>query len=395
MPDDTLLARYFHALNAAVMFLQRAVVSRDQGPWGARPHDILGAVMTHNLTRLQAAAHSWALQAHYNDRFHIDLRESGFPAYREVLALNDAQRDAKKRLAELPDPSRIKNDMIDQMMKSRKMPTALQKKMAERLFFQDLRKHSDHKGVFPPFMKPKTIRISKNPSNGRPYYVVYWSVYDGVANLPLLYTLVVEDSSKSVADGQAEHSFEQAVRPKGGKLSKSGAEEGMEGIPNGELSNKFTKFVESHSGYALTLTTIGTALDQDFPELHPKQLRRFVLGPFYAGGITRHNEIVQELLDKVDYTPDSWLLTWTMQELYSASEKPGQRRFWSSTPPSQIFHINTDDVDCVQQGVSAVEYHALVPHAAYQAVYASGNAAEVFGRYQCSIVSENDVIRQI
>ncbi|MBL4647034.1 MAG: hypothetical protein JKY99_11330, partial [Rhizobiales bacterium] len=168
VPDETLLTRYFQALNAAIMFLQRAVVSRDQGPWGARPHDILGAVMTHNLTRLQAAAHSWALQAHYNDRFHIDLSESGFPAFREVLALNEAQKTAKERLKELPDPSRIKRDMIDQMLKSRKMPSALQKKMAERLFFQDLRQHNDNRGVFPPFTKPKTIRISKNPSNGRP-----------------------------------------------------------------------------------------------------------------------------------------------------------------------------------------------------------------------------------
>ncbi|MEH6728436.1 MAG: hypothetical protein V7703_19990, partial [Hyphomicrobiales bacterium] len=65
------------------------------------------------------------------------------------------------------------------------------------------------------------------------------------------------------------------------------------------------------------------------------------------------------------------------------------------SPPEQIFHINTDDIDCVQQGVSAVEYHALVPHAAYQAVYASGKAGDVFGRYQCSIVSEDDIIRQV
>lgn len=395
MGSQSVLSRYFYALKAAIMFLERAVVARDQGPWGARPHDILGAVMTQNLDRLENSARAWVLQARYQDRFRIDLDDSGFPVLQEVLALTDAESQAADRLKALPDPTTIKRKMVDEMLGRRKVPEALQKQMAERLFYQELRQRVSGTGSYPAFTAPKTIRMSINPKNDRPYYVVYWSTYDGTSNLPLLYTLVVEDSSKSVSNGAAQRIFDEALKPPKGKRAHPKAEQGMDGIPNSAMSDKFSKFLEANSSYSLTLTTIGTALDKEFEDLHPKQLRRFVLGPFYVGGITKHNELVQGLLDKVDSTIDSWLLTWTMQELFSKSEKEGQRRFWSSSPPEQVFHINTDDVDCVQQGVSAVEYHALVPHAAYQAVYASGNAAEVFGRYKCSIVSENDIIRQV
>ncbi|MFK8033401.1 MAG: hypothetical protein AB8B94_04575 [Hyphomicrobiales bacterium] len=395
MGSQTVLSRYFYALKAAIVFLERAVVSRDQGPWGSRPHDILGAVMTQNLGRLENSARAWVLQARYQDSFRIDLNESGFPALQEVLALSDAENQASERLKTLPDPTALKRKMIDQMLGNRKEPDALRKQMAERLFYQELRQNVSGDGIYTMHTAPKTIRISTNPKNDRPYYVVYWSTYDGKANLPLLYTLVLEDSSKSMASGAAKRIFRDALEPPSGKRQLAKADQGMDGIPNPVLSQKLTEFIEANSSYSLTLTTIATALDKEFDDLHPKQLRRFVLGPFYAGGITKHNELVQGLLDKVDATIDAWVLTWTMQELFSASEKPGQRRFWSSSPPEQVFHINTDDVDCVQQGVSAVEYHALVPHAAYQAVYASGNAAEVFGRYKCSIVSEDDIIRQV
>ncbi|MEP0521985.1 MAG: hypothetical protein ABJO09_17885 [Hyphomicrobiales bacterium] len=395
MGSQSVLSRYFYALKAAIIFLERAVVARDQGPWGSRPHDILGSVMTQNLERLENSARAWMLQARYQDSFRIDLNDSGFPVLQEILALTDAEKQAAERLKALPDPTTLKRKMIDQMLGSRKMPEALRKQMAERLFHQELRKNVSGAGTYPLFTPPRTIRISSNPKNDRPYYVVYWSTYDGNANLPLLYTMVVEDSSRSMEKGAANRIFREALEPPKGKRVHANAEQGMEGIPNPALSNALSNFIEANSSYSLTLTTIATALDKAFEDLHPKQLRRFVLGPFYAGGITKHNELVQGLLDKVDSTIDAWVLTWTMQELFSESEKPGQRRFWSSSPPEQVFHINTDDVDCVQQGVSAVEYHALVPHAAYQAVYASGNAAEVFGRYKCSIVSEDDIIRQV
>ena len=38
---------------------------------------------------------------------------------------------------------------------------------------------------------------------------------------------------------------------------------------------------------------------RDFETLHPKQLRRVVLGPFYSAGITENNSVVNEVLERV------------------------------------------------------------------------------------------------
>ena len=46
-------------------------------------------------------------------------------------------------------------------------------------------------------------------------------------------------------------------------------------------------------------------------------------------------------------------------------------------------------------GVSAYEKHALVPHDAYQALYASGDAAAIFGDYKVHVISGNQVISEV
>ena len=77
----------------------------------------------------------------------------------------------------------------------------------------------------------------------------------------------------------------------------------------------FDDFVEKNSSYSLSPATIAGNLDKDFDTLHPKQLRRIVLGPFYSAGITEHNSVVAEVLSKVRKPENGWLLTWTPRAL--------------------------------------------------------------------------------
>jgi hypothetical protein len=141
--------------------------------------------------------------------------------------------------------------------------------------------------------------------------------------------------------------------------------------------------------------TIAANLDKDFEPLHPKQLRRVVLGPFYSAGITENNSVVTEVLSKVGRAENAWLLTWTVQEVYSKGEKPGRRGLFSSEKDRQEFFINTDDLEAARQGVSSYEKHALVPHEAYQALYASGEAKKIFDGYRVHILSGGRVISDV
>src|SRR5690606_16693123 len=136
-----------------------------------------------------------------------------------------------------------------------------------------------------------------------PYYFVHWGAFDGLANLPLVYMAAVEDSSDNMVD---------TLVTRDGRLNeKVEIPLPVEGLLNPDLAHRFDDFAAKNSAYTLTPSTIATNLDKDFETLHPKQLRRFVLGPFYSAGITEHNSTVAEVLNKVRKAENAWLLTWT------------------------------------------------------------------------------------
>ena len=57
--------------------------------------------------------------------------------------------------------------------------------------------------------------------------------------------------------------------------------------------------------------------------------------------------------------------------------------------------IDTDDLEATRQGVSAYQKHALVPHDAYQALYASGEAEKIFSGFTVHVISGNQVISEV
>ena len=218
----------------------------------------------------------------------------------------------------------------------------------------------------------------------RPYYIVHWAAFDGTANLPLVYIAVIEDSSptmkKLLMNGDVIKQDLDIPFPIGGLL-------------NPDLAHQFDDFCEKNSGYGLTVATIADNMDKDFEHLHPTQVRRVVMGPFYSAGVTSHGGVVEKILEKVHRVENAWLLTWTQQELFSISETPAKWGLWGSTPARQTYHIETDDLEAVRQGVSHYERHALVPHEAYQQIYASGKRDEIFTGYKTHVVSGGQVLR--
>ena len=283
----------------------------------------------------------------------------------------------------IPAPDELRAEMADFILRHKEFPKALQRSMAERLYLEDVRAGA----VFSPFNLAQTVKVSVNPKNSRPFYLVHWAAFDGSANLPLIYMATVEDSSPAMV--------EQLVDD-GGKLNERvDIPLPIDGLLNPELAHRFDDFTEKNSAYTLSPVTIATNMDKDFETLHPKQLRRVVLGPFYSAGITENNSVVTEVLSKVRKPENAWLLTWTQQEVFSKGEKPGRKGLWSSEKTTQEFHINTDDLEAARMGVSNYEKHALVPHEAYQALYAAGDARKVFDGYKVHVLSQGQVISDV
>jgi hypothetical protein len=346
-------------------------------------HGIVARIVAGYIGRLEKSFACWRNRLGFAESFKISRAESGFPIFQNVLELENDRRQANQRLASIPQADELRNEMADFILRHKEFPAALQKQMAERLYLEDVRDGT----IFSPFVLAETAKVSVNPKMFRPYYLVHWAVFDGSANLPMVYMATVEDSSPAMVS--------QLVGRDGKLSDKVQIPLPVEGLLNPELAHRFDDFTEKNSAYSLSPVTIAVNLDKDFENLHPKQLRRVVLGPFYSAGITENNSTVTEVLSKVRRADNAWLLTWTLQEVFSKSEKPGRRGLWSSEPATQEFYINTDDLEATRQGVSSYEKHALIPHEAYQALYAAGEAQKIFVGYKVHVLSKGQVISDV
>jgi hypothetical protein len=378
-PESTAATRYFEALSRALDGVDTYLGDE------ARPEqkrDWVTGILAEYVNRLRGSLRSWQDRVAFAKKFRISQAESGFPVYQNVLELENDRREAKKRLAQMPDEDTIRKEMVDFILTKKAFPEALQLTMAERRYLSTV----DSGVHFSPLCLAKTIHVTVNAKTKRPLYIVHWGYYDGTANLPLVYVAFIEDSSKDVVDTLVD----------GDKLRR-GVEIPLpvEGLLNPALAHQFDAFCDKNSAYSLTLSTIATSLDKDFPTLHPKQLRRFVIGPFYHSEITVNGATVDKILQKVKRPENQWMLTWTMQEILSKNEIPGKWGIFGGEPAREEFFINTDDLDAARMGVSAYARHALVPHEAYQAIYAEGQADTIFAGYETHIISGNKVLRSI
>ena len=379
-PNTSQTQKYFSSLGNALDGLD-TYLRDEQSP--AQKHHLIASVISEYLTLMHDSLDSWESKVTFQNKFRISQTESGFPAFQNVLDLQNDSKDAEQRLSELRDPDVIRKAMVDHILTQRTFPVDLQKQMAERHYLELVQAGSH----FAPLVLPKTVKVSVNPKTKRPFYVVHWGYYDGSANVPLIYMATIEDSSPDI---------NKILVSSNGKLNREvNIKLPVEGLLNPDLAVQFDEFCEKNSAYSLMPTTIATNLDHDFDHLHPKQLRRFVLGPFYHSAFTRHGEKVDQILARVRNPANAWLMTWTLQEVYSINETPAKWGLWSSQPPREEFFIDTKDLDSVRMGVSSYERHAIVPHEAYQAIYASGQEQEIFDGYQKHVISDGHVLRNM
>ena len=374
------VAQYFNAIRAALGGLSTYLSNPDVVLPGS---GLAGQLLLPYVARLTNSFACWENRIGFTEQFRISRAESGFPVFQNVLELENDRLTAEKRLANIPDARSIRAEMADFILRTKAFPAALQSQMAERIYLEQIGKGD----IFSPYVLPETVRVAINEKTGRPYYVVTWAVFDGSNTLPMVYVAGIEDSSDNIrellvgGDGKLNPDLDIPL-PVGGLL-------------NPQLAAQFDDFASKNGAYSLTPATIATNMDKDFPTLHPKQLRRIVLGPFYSAGITENNARINEILSRVRKAENAWLLTWTMQEVFSKAERPATKGFFSSTPAIQEFHIDTNDLEAARMGVSAYEKHALVPHDAYQALYASGEANAIFGNYKVHVISGNNVVSEV
>jgi hypothetical protein len=262
----------------------------------------------------------------------FDRHESGFPIAQELMTMAVDAQQAEKHLAGMASEAELKDKMIRRILQDMAAPVDLQFAMAERLYYQAL-------------VQGKLFWTRNDPDaqwiedkGERRHYLVHWAVYDTQVNLPVVYLMNLEDSGD---------------RP----------------LPNDEDRwPQARAHLMAQSLAGLKLLTVATGFDKDFPDLHPKRLRRIHLGPMYSHDFTLQSGPISDVLASAQ-APDGedWALVWTVEDLVSEREEE-VKDGWFSTVERQIFALDPFSVAGADTGTTRTERMVILPERPYQAL---------------------------
>jgi hypothetical protein len=232
----------------------------------------------------------------------IDVHESGFPVFQEVATMANDAAQAGTHLDGMPDEAKLKEEMIRVIVGERTVPVKLQYALSQRLYFEALA----NGGLYFAQMHPQAVWTGE--AGARQRFLVHWAVYDSQQNLPVIYLLDVEDSGR------------RPVPKDGGRWPALQAH------------------LLAQSPLGLKLLTIAKGIDTDFPDLHPKRLRRVWLGPMYSAVYTMQSGPIRDVLEGAKAGVDDWALSVTVEEL--ESERAEVDKGWFSATETEVFRLD-------------------------------------------------------
>lgn len=260
----------------------------------------------------------------------IDLHESGFPIFQEIVTMANDAAQAGRHLDGMPEADRLKDEMVRQIVGERTVPTRLQYALSQRLYYEALQGG----GLYFAQMHPAAEFIAE-VSGGRRGYLLHWGVYDSQLNVPVLYLMEVVDS-------------------------------GRKALP---LDERRWPAAQAHlmaqSLGGLKLLTIARGFDTDFEDLHPKRLRRLHLGPMYSNAFTLQTGPIREVLEEAKSpVGEDWALAWTMEEL--ESERVEVEKGWFTSVEREVFRLDPFSGRGAETGATQVTRSLILPQRPFQ-----------------------------
>lgn len=335
LDDDLAARRYFRKFEAItrLMISVAQEMERDRS-FSDLDEDVLAEYIRAIAKSFKALSFKYLVSGRLDGigqkHLTIDLLESGFPIFQEIVSMANDAVEAAKRLEGLPDAARLKDEMVRQIVGERVVPTRLQYAMSQRLYFETLRDG----GLFFAQVHPAAEFIA-DVSGGRRGYLLHWGVYDSQLNVPVVYLMEVVDS-------------------------------GRKALP---LDERRWPEVQAHllaqSVGGLKLLTIARGFDADFADLHPKRLRRLTLGPMYSQGFTLQTGAMREVLEGAKAAEDEdWALAWTVEEL--ESERVEVEKGWFSDTEREVFRLDPFAPGGEDSGATRITRSLILPERPYQ-----------------------------
>lgn len=259
----------------------------------------------------------------------MDKMDSGFPVFQELMQMAADGMQAERHLKSLPRQDALKKQMVTHILNTRETPIKLQYALAQRIYYE----HLQDGQIFWSQNDPE-ITWAGDLGNDRRHYVVHWAHYDSQTNLPAVYIMELDDT-------------------------------GRKALPRDERRwPSVERHLIAQSVSALSPLTIAKGFDDDFDDLHPIRLRRFIIGPMYSHHFTEQHGPLRDVLAQAEGEPGlDWALSWRVEELRSKGTKDEKTGFFSSAE-RQIYDIDPNAMGV--QGVSDLRQSLILPHRAYQ-----------------------------
>lgn len=263
---------------------------------------------------------------------NIDRQESGFPIYQELLQMANDAMQVDKHLKSLPSLKRLKQEMVEHILREQTAPLRLQFAASQRLYYE----HLANSVLFFAQNDPQAL-WQGNISPDRRKYMVYWASYDSQQNIPVIYLMDLEDTGNTA-------------------------------LPRDERRwPRVQSHLMAQAVASLKMVTIATGFDQDFDDLHPKRLRRLFVGPMYSHAFTEQSGPLREVLAEASGEPGlDWALAWTAETLVSERVELERSGFFG-TVEREIYQLDPMRFDGQpSDGLTEQRRSLILPQRPYQ-----------------------------
>jgi hypothetical protein len=329
---DTLVARrYFAKFVRITGHLARVAAEVEaEGRLSRTEARVLGVYLKAVAATFRALNHKYLMtgRGETAPKLTIDRHESGFPVAQELMTMAVDAQQAEKHLSGMPSETELKDRMVRQIVGEQTIPTALQFALSQRYYYEALMAG----GIFWARNDPDAQWIEDLGT--RRHFLVHWAVWDTQVNLPVVYLMDLEDSGKKPLPTDAYRWPE---------------------VQNALMA-------QSVGG--LKLLTIATGFDKDFADLHPKRLRRIILGPMYSASFTLQSGPISKVLEGAKAPEgEDWALVWTVEDLVSDREEE-VKDGWFSTVGRQVYKL--DPTAGAELGATRQDRMIILPEKPYQ-----------------------------
>lgn len=329
---DTLVARrYFAKFVRIGGYLGRVAAEMETERRLSRTEArVLGVYLKAVAGTFQALSHKYLMtgRGEGTPRLTIDRHESGFPVAQELMTMAVDAQQAERHLGGMPSETELKDRMVRQIVGDLTIPTALQFALSQRYYYEALQAG----GIFWARNDPDAQWIED--LGDRRHFLVHWAVWDTQINLPVVYLMDLEDAGRKPLPTDA-YRWPQV---------------------------QAALMAQAIGG--LKLLTIATGFDRDFADLHPKRLRRIILGPMYSASFTLQSGPISKVLEGAKAPEgEDWALVWTVEDLVADREEP-VKDGWFSTSTRQVYKL--DPLAGADLGATRQDRMIILPEKPYQ-----------------------------